>query len=163
MRWLLYAGLAGTLSGCYVYSPAGTAAPKPGEEIRAELVNPTDVRSGDIVVRDVFSIEGTLLEATADTLTVIPEWLHSRGGRYFAQGEVQPFLREDLESIKIRKFNAPRTALASALAIGLGASLFAFTADLGGASGGEPNPGDKQGQLVGPLGTNGVVVIPYIP
>ena len=151
MKRLMYVALVFSLSGCYVYAPSSEPIPEMGREIRASLVDPKDLSSGNTIIRDVTRVDGTLYGTNADTLVIWSKWLHGRGDRYFADGEVHPFVRGELESLEVRKFNAARTALASVLGIGAGLSLFAFTADLGGGVDGEPDPGDTQSQVATPF------------
>lgn len=160
MRQLLYAALVWSVSACYVYAPTEEPVPEMGREVRANLSTPKDLSSGDIVIRDVTRIDGMLYGSAADTLVIWSKWLHGdRGGRYFADGEVHPFLRGDLESLEVRQLNVPRTALTSAVVIGVGFGLFAFAADLGGGGGGEPGPDDRQGHVGRPMVFTGVPVI----
>ena len=158
-RWLS-AGIVGLLSGCYIYTPTDTAAPEMGEEVRVHLASPRDLSTGALVVRDITRVDGTLYQTSADTLVIWTRWLHAdRGDRYFADGEIHPFVRNELASVEVRQLHGPRTALVSAAALGLGVGLFAFTADLGGGGINEGGPGDRETQVVFPLGLSGTSTV----
>ena len=159
MRRFSYATLICMASACYVYAPTQETVPEMGREIRANLSTPKDLSSGDLIIRDVIRVEGTVYGSTGETIAIWTKWLHGdRGGRYFADGEVHSFELGDFESLEFRQVSAARTALVSAVAIGVGVGLLTFSTDLGGG-GGEPGPGDRQGQVVAPIVFTGVPTI----
>ena len=160
MKRLLCVTLIWSASACYVYTPVGAPLPEMGQEIRASLTTPRTMGSGAIIIRDVTRVEGVVYRSTSDTLMIWSKWVHGdRGDRYFTDGEVHSVDRANLELLEVRQLHPGRTAVASAAAIGLGFSLYAFAVGLGGGVDGTVGPGDRQGHVVAPILFPGLATI----
>lgn len=154
---LMYTKLVSVLvvgaTACYTYVPVKGVVPGPGAEVRSHFEPMRDVDIGEITVRDVDRIEGTVYRASADTLSVWGQWLYSQTGiRYDPQGAMFNLAPETVRDLEVRKLNPIRSALAVTIGAAIGYGMFNFIADPG--SGG--NNGD------GPTGVEPRIV-PSIP
>ncbi|HEX9581770.1 MAG TPA: hypothetical protein VF970_11755 [Gemmatimonadales bacterium] len=130
------------VTGCFQYVPGSyPPAPKPNAEVRVELTGPRDIPMGEFTLNEVTVIEGTVAEATEDTLGIWARWLRPRVGRkYDAAGATFYIPRSDIARVDGWQLAPGRTVLA----IGIGAAagtLFLSLAGLVGASGTGPGTG----------------------
>ncbi len=161
MKRLFSAIVLWGLSGCFTYVPVESAVPEPGQEVRVHLSPSLDVDVGAVIVRDVTMMEGALYRVTSDTLAVWTQWIHSLGGsRYYANGQVHVMDRKNVPRLEVRQLHAGRTILATVLTLGVGAGVFAFTADLGAEGGGEGGGGSTEQRIVAAIPLIGLPRIP---
>ncbi len=132
------------LAGCFSYQPVLDGNPEPDAEVRLRLSAPAAVTVSERTGRSIRSVEGTLLAATTDSLTVEVRWGAVYAGTPFeGRRDVLAFHRSEVLEIDRREFSRTRTGI---VVTGLaGAALLILRSFLGGggdAGGVGPGPGD---------------------
>jgi len=152
MKRLMSVLLMSSTVACYSYVPVGNVAPEPGKEVRAHLSPARDFPIGELTVRDVTEMEGTVFRATADTLVVWTDWLHSMlGTRYGANGSVYYVPRTEVPRLEVRRLHPAKTILALGIVVGAGISVFTFAVDNGGGGIPPPPPPPSAGVVGQPI------------
>jgi hypothetical protein len=163
MNRLLLMAMLWSLTGCYVHVPVESQAPDPevGREVRVFLSEPLDLDAGSVIIQGVTQVDGMLYDRTPDTLAVWAKWLRSQAGsRYYANGQVHFMDRQNVSVFEVRQLHAPRTVAALVGVLGVGAGVFAFTADLGGGgASGDPPHSDTQQRITAPIPLTGLPLI----
>jgi hypothetical protein len=154
MKRLLSVALMGSTFACYSYAPVGEAAvPETGKEVRAHLSPARDFPVGELTVRDVTEVEGTVFRATSDTLALWTEWLHSQlGNRFGTNGNVYYVPRSQVPRLEVRRLHPAKTIVALGIVVGAGLSVFTFAADIGGGGIGDRPPPPAADRVGLPIG-----------
>ena len=153
MKRLVSVVLICSTAACYSYVPVGDVSPEPGKEVRAHLSPARDFPIGELTVRDVTEVEGTVFRASQDTLVVWTDWLHSMlGTRYGAHGNVYYVPRTEVPRLEVRRLHPAKTILALGIVVGAGISVFTFAVDTGGGGIPEPQPPPNAGRVGLPIG-----------
>lgn len=132
------------LSGCFSYQPVLDGSPEPDAEVRLRLSAPAAVALSERTGRTIRSVEGVLLEATSDSLTVDVRWGAIYAGTPLeGRRDVLAFHRSEVVEIDRREFSRVRTGIvAGGLAAAALLILRSFTGGGGDQGGTGPGPGD---------------------
>ena len=134
------------LSGCYKYVPVAASGPPPGARANVVLSDAGTVEMARLVGPSTRAIEGEVVSADADGLTLAVRRLERRDGiEEFWKGEQVTIPRGAVATFTERRLSRSRTAL-----FGLGAVVAALVlgqafGDVGGLFGrGEGGPGSEK-------------------
>ena len=107
------------LAGCYTYMPIATLRPEPGTNLSLVLSDEGRMQSARQVGPYAMRIEGSLVQATADDLTLaVSEVVDVRGTHSKWTGEPVSLPRSYVLMTYQKKFSGSRTALLAAAAVG---------------------------------------------
>ncbi len=145
-------GLLPTVAGCYRYTPIATLepAPAPGTNLSLVLSDEGRMQSMRQVGPYAVRIEGSLLQATSDDLTLaVSDVVDIRGTHSKWTGETVSFPRSYVMMTYQKQFSRSRTTLLVAAVAGGIVALIASRNLLGlfgGGSDSGPTPPDPNGQ-----------------
>ncbi len=139
MRLPLTVGLAGCLlAGCYTYRPlpaVDAVMPAPGTQVEARLTTAGAAALAWQVGPDVLLVAGQVVSADSSGVTLAVN--HIETARRISsdwKGEHVTLPREDVASLRVRRFSIGGTALLGGLAGGGLAATFALIGGTGAAS-----------------------------
>ncbi|HEX9580361.1 MAG TPA: hypothetical protein VF970_04575 [Gemmatimonadales bacterium] len=140
------------VTGCFQYVPGSyPPAPKPNSEVRVELASPRDIPMGEFTLNEVTVIEGTVAEATEDTLGIWARWIRPRLGRkYDAAGATFYIPRSEIASMDGWRLAPRRTVLAIGVGVAAGALLLGVIGLVGASGTGPGDPGPTTTSTVAP-------------
>ncbi|TVR64280.1 MAG: hypothetical protein EA422_07175 [Gemmatimonadales bacterium] len=134
--------LAVGLAGCFSYQPVLDANPEPDADVRLRLAAPAAVTLSERTGRSIRSVEGTLLAATPDSLTVEVRWGAVYAGTPFeGRRDILAFHRSEVLEIDRREFSRTRTGIVAAGLTGVALLILRSFLGGGGDAGGV-GPGD---------------------
>jgi hypothetical protein len=128
------------VAGCYSF--ASVQSPQVGMDVRARLTSEAAVRRSQGLDDPVVRLDGTVVEATPTALSL--DVLVARSSSAFQDVEIRDTVRlekQEIQSIMVRKFSAPKTAL---FVVGAGAAIFGIVKGIDQVVGGTEN-GDGGG------------------
>ena len=149
MVWLAIAFLS---TGCsrYLVVPNAGVPPEQWSNVRAHLTVPAEYPAGDVIVRDVSTVFGGLMERNEDEVVVSLSWVRSVGGfTYPAVGEAISIPLHNLRVLEVKRI-AP---LPTAALVGLIALSIMMVPVVFGGSGSDSNGGS---------GNNGTPIFPAV-
>ena len=130
------------LTSCYQYVPVAQDQPLPerGSEVRARLSPARELDLGAMRVIEINRVDGSIYSGENDSLALWTQWVHSAyGQRFYANGSVFYFPRQDITRLEERRLVPARTALAVGASVATLALIFGLAIQLGGGeAGGEP-------------------------
>ena len=138
MAWLAIAFLS---TGCsrYLVVPNAGAPPEQWSEVRAHLTVPADYPAGEVIVRNVSTLFGGLLERNDDEVVVSLSWVRSVGGAtHPATGEAISIPLHNLRTLEVKRI-AP---LPTAVLVGLIALSVIMVPVVFGGAGSESSGGN---------------------
>ena len=107
------------LAGCYTYTPIATLQPEPGTNLSLVLSDEGRTQSVRQVGPYAMRIEGSLVQATSDDLTLaVSDVVDVRGTHSKWTGEPVSLPRSYVLMTYQKKFSGSRTALLAAAAVG---------------------------------------------
>lgn len=136
-KWTALLLLAVTsLNGCFSYVPAREQAPSQASRVRVHLVQPQQVRLSQVTANDVALVDGEIVSATDEEVSVSALWLVGRGG-YETPGEnaTVRIPRANVARMEVRRPSLLRTGAILGAAAVL-AAVFAAATLNGSADGG---------------------------
>jgi hypothetical protein len=123
------------LSGCHVYLPLGTAEPRVGTRVSAELTDHGAGTLGAYVGAGVTTLRGAVIGAeSADVVLSVCSATHNSGAETFWKGEQVRVPRDAIQRFQERRLSVGRSLLFGAAF--LAGSVLAWGAFRGGISGG---------------------------
>lgn len=135
IRWIA-AMLLPAVTGCYTYSPLARPAPQAGgERVRAELTPLASAQLDQYLGSGVDWLEGTIVAADNDSVTLAVAMTSGRKGEDYWNGEQAKLPLSAIATMQQRELSKPKTFLASA-GIVAGALLLARLFQGGDAQGG---------------------------
>lgn len=107
------------LAGCYTYTPIETPKPEPGTNLSLVLSDEGRMQTVHQVGPYAVRIEGALVQATSDDLTLaVSEVVDARGTHSKWTGEPVSLPRSYVLMTYQKKFSGSRTALVAAATVG---------------------------------------------
>lgn len=141
-KHILSLAMIGTIAGgCYSYEPL--PSPSPGDEIRARLTAEAAVRRSEGLLDPILHYDGTVVDATADTLLV--DVLVARSSTTFQDVEIRDTVRlatGELQTIEGRRLSFMKSAL---FTVAAGVAAFAVIKGIDQVVGGT-NDDDNNGE-----------------
>ena len=136
--------LAGGGGGCYTYLPLGTAEPRVGTQVSAELTG----RGSDTLARavgpGVLMLRGAVVETDPNAITLAVTSVANRSGQQqFWRGEPVRLPVGTVQDFQERRFSLGRSLVFAAAFVG--SSVAAWVAFKGGSSGGRQQGGSGGG------------------
>lgn len=141
MSWVAIVFLS---TGCSQYvAVSGTGvSPRRGASVRAHLRVPEEYPAGDIIVPNVATIAGEMVERNNDEVLVSSLWVRSIGGlEHRGIGETISIPLGNLQALEVKRVAPLQTAVFVGL-VGLVAALLPLALSGGG---GQPLPGNGGG------------------
>lgn len=135
-----------SLSACYQYFPIsdGEPLPEPGREVRARLSPEREMNLGNITVNQINRIDGSVYSNGNDSLALWTQWVHSAfGQRYYANGSVFYFPRQEMSRLEERRLVPVKTGFAVGAGVAALALIFGLATQLGGGEGNDEGPGPQ--------------------
>lgn len=109
--------------GCFVYAPVPLRQVEPGKDVRVRFIAPRSVDVGDVTVREVVQVEGSLSRIVGDTAFVLVDWVETAvGARHHSLGDVVRVAEHDIVQVETEQVQTGKTV---ALIVGGGAAFVA--------------------------------------
>jgi hypothetical protein len=134
------------LAGCYKYVPADHAQLAPATPVSVELSELGTVNLAPKVGQSVVVLEGSIMSATASSLTLALESVRRRGESAVANwnGESITLASDEIAQVNRKELSRGRTFAAStalvAASVGIVVGIAKATGTATGAAGGKPSP-----------------------
>ena len=124
--------LLAVTGGCYTYRPVEVPGPEVGAQVSAELSRDGSSAMTPVLGPDVASVNGKVVEASADTLRLsLVSVTNQRGIPTSWRGELVPVPRAGVNNLGQRRLATGGTAL---LSVGITAGLYVLYRLIGGPS-----------------------------
>jgi hypothetical protein len=118
--------------------------PEPGREVRARLSPAKQINLGNITVNEINRIDGSVYSNGNDSLALWTQWVHSAfGERYYANGSVFYFPRQEVSRLEERRLMPAKTVIAVGGGVVALAIIFGLATQLGGGEGPGQDPGPQ--------------------
>jgi hypothetical protein len=144
--WKPVAVLPLVLAGCYKYVPADHAQLAPATPVSVELSDRGTVNVASKLGTSVVVLEGSIMNATASSLTLALESVRRRGESAVANwnGESVTLSSDEIAQVSRKELSRSRTLVAStalvAASVGIIVGIAKATGQASGSTGGKPSP-----------------------